>query len=89
MINSILYFPDLVPILKIYNVTIECVRIECTPFCEHARAHPRPERVNEICKILGIKAPIVPLNLIAIGHPAEEKEPRTQYDESRVHREKW
>jgi nitroreductase len=51
--------------------------------------HPRPERVSEISKILGIKAPIVPLNLIAIGHPAEEKEPRTQYDESRIHREKW
>jgi nitroreductase len=51
--------------------------------------HPRPERVNEISKILGINAPIIPLNLIAIGHPAEEKEPRTQYDESRIHREKW
>jgi len=51
--------------------------------------HPRPERVNEISKILGINAPIVPLNLIAIGHTAEEKEPRTQYDESRIHREKW
>jgi len=29
------------------------------------------------------------LSLIAIGHPAEEKEPRTQYDETRVHRERW
>jgi nitroreductase len=51
--------------------------------------HPRPERVKEISKILGIKGPIVPLNLIAVGHPAEEKEPRTQYDESRIHKEKW
>ena len=51
--------------------------------------HPRPERVSIISKILGIEAPIVPLNIIAIGHPAEEKEPRTQYDENKVHREKW
>jgi nitroreductase len=51
--------------------------------------HPRPERVNEISKILGIKDPIVPLNIIAIGHPAEEKELRTQYDEGRIHRNKW
>ena len=26
---------------------------------------------------------------ILVGHPAEEKEPRTQYDEGRIHREKW
>ena len=51
--------------------------------------HPRPERVNEISKILGVEGPVVPLNLISIGHPAEEKEPRTQYDESRIHSEKW
>jgi nitroreductase len=51
--------------------------------------HPSQERVEEISKILGIDAPFVPLNLIAIGHPAEEKEPRTQYDEGRIHREKW
>jgi len=25
----------------------------------------------------------------ARGHPAEVKEPRTQYDEGRIHREKW
>lgn len=30
-----------------------------------------------------------PLNLISIGHPAEDKEPRTQYDEARVHRGHW
>jgi nitroreductase len=51
--------------------------------------HPRQERVKDISKILGIDPPIVPLNIIAIGHPAEEKEPRTQYDEGKVHREKW
>jgi nitroreductase len=39
--------------------------------------------------LLGIPEDIVPHNLIAIGHPAEQKEPRTQYDETRVHREKW
>ncbi len=51
--------------------------------------YPRQERVEAISKILGIEAPVVPLNIIAVGHPAEEKEPRTQYDEDRVHREKW
>ena len=39
--------------------------------------------------LLGIPDNIELLSLIAIGHPAEEKEPRTQYDETRVHRERW
>jgi len=51
--------------------------------------YPSQERVEAIGKILGIEAPVVPLNIIAVGHPAEEKEPRTQYDEGRVHIEKW
>ena len=51
--------------------------------------HPREERVAAVSEILNIPDTIVPLNLIAIGHPAEEKEPRTQYDETRVHRGKW
>lgn len=51
--------------------------------------HPSGERVADIKEILGIPEDVNPLNLVSIGHPAEEKEPRTQYDEERVHREKW
>ena len=51
--------------------------------------HPREGRVGPIRKVLNIPETIVPLNLISIGHPAEEKEPRTQYDEFRVHHEQW
>jgi len=51
--------------------------------------YPSEERVSAIRKVLNLPETVVPLNLISIGHPAEEKEPRTQYDELRVHREKW
>jgi len=51
--------------------------------------YPSEDRVRVISEILGLERPFKPLNLIAIGYPAEEKEPRTQYDESRVHRERW
>ena len=51
--------------------------------------YPREERVNPIRKVLNIPENIVPLNLISIGYPAEKKEPRTQYDEKRVHLENW
>lgn len=51
--------------------------------------HPIESRVDPISKVLKIPGYIVPLNLVSIGHPAEEKEPRTQYDEERVHNEYW
>ena len=51
--------------------------------------YPMEERVAAISEALGIPKTILPLNLISIGHPAEEKEPRTQYDEARVHRGRW
>jgi len=51
--------------------------------------YPREERVAFTHRILNIPETIFPLNLISIGHKAEEKAPRTQYDEARVHRGKW
>ena len=51
--------------------------------------HPRPERVSAIRKILGIPEHIGVLSLISLGRPGEEKQPRTQYDETRIHREGW
>jgi nitroreductase len=51
--------------------------------------HPRDDRVASARRILGIPETVVPLNLISIGHPAEHKEPRTQYDEACVHRGRW
>jgi nitroreductase len=50
---------------------------------------PREDRVNTISGVLKIPKNLLPLNLISIGHPAEAKEPRTQYDETRVHHEHW
>jgi nitroreductase len=51
--------------------------------------YPRQDRVNSIRKVLRLPETIVPLNLIPIGHPAEKKEPRTQYDQQRVHNQQW
>ncbi len=51
--------------------------------------YPRENRLKPIRKVLEVPENVVPLNLIAIGHPAEEKEARTQYNESQVHREHW
>ena len=51
--------------------------------------HPREERVSAVRRILDLPEHITPLNVVAIGHSAEEKPPRTQFDEARVHWETW
>lgn len=40
-------------------------------------------------ELFGVPGNILPISLVAIGHPAERKEPRTQYDETHIHKEKW
>jgi nitroreductase len=51
--------------------------------------HPVAERVEAVRRVLGVPGTVTPFALIAIGHAAEHKEPRTQYDALRVHRERW
>ncbi len=46
--------------------------------------YPRKERVQAIRKILNLTDEIVPLALIHLGYPAEEKSARTQYEEAKV-----
>ena len=51
--------------------------------------HGRAEREQPIRQVLGIPEEIGLASVLCIGHPAEEKEPRTQYDPTRIHRNKW
>lgn len=51
--------------------------------------YPRDGRVCAVRKVLDIPENVIPLNLISIGHPAEVKEPRTQFDDLRVHHNRW
>lgn len=51
--------------------------------------HGSPEREQAIRRVLGIPEAIGVLSLLSIGHPAEQKKARTQYDARRVCRNKW
>jgi nitroreductase len=51
--------------------------------------HGDAGREAALRKVLGIPEKISVLALLSLGHPAEKKEPRTQYDEARVHRDQW
>ena len=51
--------------------------------------HPRQERISHISRVLSLPENVVPVACIAVGFPAEHKEPRTRYNKSFVHFEKW
>ena len=47
--------------------------------------HPQKTPVKRTKEILNLGNNIIPLGLILIGHPAEEKEEKPKYDETKVH----
>jgi len=51
--------------------------------------YPREERVQALRQLLGLPEHIVPLCVIAVGYPAEQKPPANRYDATRIHRNKW
>jgi nitroreductase len=51
--------------------------------------HPREERVNALKKILSLPPSVIPVSCVAIGYPAETKEPRTRFNRDYVHSDSW
>jgi len=51
--------------------------------------YPAPDRVARVTDVLSLPEHVIPLNMIAIGYPAEEKDVTDRYDASRVHYDKW
>ncbi len=47
--------------------------------------HPQNRAEEKVRKMVGIPEKQIPLNIIFIGHPAQEQEARDQYDEKCVH----
>ncbi len=45
--------------------------------------------MEPVARILNIPEHIIPVAVIAIGYPGEEREVRERYNEDRVHYEKW
>ena len=51
--------------------------------------HPVEDRVAKTQALLGLPPQAIPLAIIGLGHPAEEKGPDDRFDASRVHRNRW
>lgn len=51
--------------------------------------YPSETRYKQMQQLLGIPEKVIPLGLISIGYPAEEKPPSNRFNASRVHYNKW
>jgi nitroreductase len=51
--------------------------------------YPLKPLVGAISRLLGLPKHIVPLGVVYVGYPAETPAPRSQYDESRVHWQRY
>ena len=51
--------------------------------------HPALEREKHVREAIGLPIGVRPLCLIPVGHPAEEKPPRTRFEEAHVHYERF
>ncbi len=51
--------------------------------------YPREDRVEALQKLLGIPENVIPLCIVSLGYPAEQKEPVDRFNPSRIHRNKW
>ncbi len=52
-------------------------------------SHPREDRLLHLRRVLEIPASILPVSVVAVGLPAENKDARTRFDATKVHHEKW
>jgi nitroreductase len=51
--------------------------------------HPREERMRHVREVLRIPEQVLPISVIAIGIPAEQKEARTRYNPAFVKNEQY
>ncbi|ANX02317.1 NADH dehydrogenase [Thermoclostridium stercorarium subsp. leptospartum DSM 9219] len=51
--------------------------------------YPDADRTKVFSEILSLPDNIIPVGLIAVGYPNEEKSPQDRFDNTKVHYEKW
>ena len=51
--------------------------------------YPSPDRVSAVSEVLGLPGSIVPLNIVTMGYPAAEVQPKDKWDPARIHYQQW
>ena len=50
---------------------------------------PMKNRISLLQQILSLPEYIIPLDMIAVGHPPEQPEPKDKWKPERIHQDKW
>jgi len=51
--------------------------------------YPREDRVRGLSKLFGLPGEVIPIAVIAVGYPAENRDSPDRFDNTRIHRNKW
>ena len=51
--------------------------------------YPNDERIPSVKEVLGIPENVMPLNIITMGYPAENPEPKDKFKTENIHYQKW
>ncbi len=51
--------------------------------------YPVEERIKGLRELLGIPEHLIPLSMVALGRPAEKKNPPNRFRPERVHQDRW
>ncbi|MHA2358596.1 MAG: nitroreductase family protein, partial [Candidatus Heimdallarchaeaceae archaeon] len=51
--------------------------------------YPIEKLIKAFQKLLKMPSNVYPVNIIPIGHPAEEKEPSERYNKEKIHIDEW
>lgn len=51
--------------------------------------YPNEEIIPGVCKVLDLPENIIPLNVITMGYPAENPEPKDKFKTENIHYQKW
>ena len=51
--------------------------------------YPYPDRIAAVKKLLNLPEQVIPLNIIPVGYPAEQKAKENRFDPSRLHQNRW
>lgn len=82
---------------KEYAVIDSCAATQNLLLAAHAKGlgavwlgiYPREERITGMKKLLSLPEDILPISLIPMGYPAEQKPRENRYNQSRIHYDKW
>lgn len=51
--------------------------------------YPNPNVMPQVARVLGLPSWVIPLNIITMGYPADESQPKDKWNPENVHDQRW